>query len=102
MGIVGGPHDVLHSDELPARHPHPIIDERRKDLTPKVFARSELHRGRIEITVLVLGLVQLLQEERQPAHLVFGRDEPETRKPLEDAGEDQHDQGALHFMAEDR
>src|SRR5207237_2833202 len=42
------------------------------------------------------------QEAPQPTLLVSSRDGPETRKPLEDAGEDQHDQGALHFMAEDR
>src|SRR5881397_221675 len=77
MGIVGGPHDVLRSDELPAGDPYPIIDERREDLAPEVFTRRELQRRRIEIPVLFLGLVQLLQEERKPAHLVFRRDELE-------------------------
>src|SRR6266850_7627582 len=51
MGIVGGPHDVLHPDELPAGYPDPIIDERREDLAPEVFTRRELQRRRIEIPV---------------------------------------------------
>src|SRR2546425_4450934 len=101
MGIVGGPHDVLHSDELPAGYPYPISDERREDLAPEVFTRRELQRRRIEIPVLFLGLVQLLQKEGQPAHLVLCRDELQVGEPLQHAGEDQHDQRALHLMAED-
>src|SRR2546427_2044712 len=63
MGIIGGPHDVLHPNGLAAGHPYPIVDERRKDLAPEVFTGRELQRGRVEIPVLFLGLVQLLQKE---------------------------------------
>src|SRR5215470_1573322 len=98
--IVRGPHDVLDPDELAARHADPVVDERREDLPPEVFAGRELQRGRIEIAILVLRLIELLQEERNPADFVFRGDELEIREPLEHAGEDQHDQGPLDFVTE--
>src|SRR5215831_9002228 len=98
--IVRGPHDVLDPDELAARDPHAIVDERREDLAPEVFAGRELQRGRIEIAIFVLRLIELLQEERDPAHLVLGGDELEIRESLEHAGEDQHDERPLDFVTE--
>src|SRR5215831_20181089 len=98
--IVRGPHDVLDPDELAARDTHPIVDERREDLAPEVLAGRELQRGRIEIAIFVLGLIELLQEERNPADLVLGGDELEIRESLEHAGEDQHDERPLDFVTE--
>src|SRR5215467_5236430 len=57
MRIVRGPHDVLDPDELAARDADPIVDERREDLPPEVFAGRELQRSRIEVTIFVLRLI---------------------------------------------
>src|SRR4029434_3814671 len=101
VGVVGRPHDVLDPDELPAGHPHPVLDESRKDLTSEVLARGQLQRSRVQVAILVLRLIELLQEEGQPAHLVFRRHEFQTRKSLEDTGEDQDDECPLYFVAQD-
>src|SRR5215510_10827619 len=98
--IVRGPHDVLDPDELAARDPNPIVDERREDLAPEVVAGRELQRGRVEIAIFVLGLIEPLQEEWNPADLVLSGHEPEIRESLEHAGEDQHDERALDFVTE--
>src|SRR5262245_66664711 len=86
--IVRGPQEVLDPDELAARDPHAIVDERREDLAPEVFAGRELQRGRIEIAIFALRLIELLQEERDPADLVLRGHELEFRESLEHAGED--------------
>src|SRR5262245_5587669 len=98
--IVRGPHDVLDPDELTARHANPIVDERRVDLPPEVFAGRERQRGRVEVAILVLRLIELLEEERNPADFVLCGNELEMREPLEHAGEDQHDQGPLNLVTE--
>src|SRR5712691_1441485 len=100
MGVIGRPHDVLHPDELPRGHPYRIVDERREHLAPEILGRPELQRRRVQVAVLFLRLIELLQEEGEPAHLVFCRDDLQVGESLEHAREDQHDQRALHFMTE--
>src|SRR6267378_1470038 len=83
VGIVGGPHDVLDPDELAARHSDPIVDEGRKDLASEVLRGRELQRGRIEVAILFLRLIEFLQEKRKPADFILCGDELEMRESLE-------------------
>src|SRR5690606_383737 len=40
--VVGGPHEVVHADEISGEHADPVHDERGREVAPEVLARLEL------------------------------------------------------------
>jgi hypothetical protein len=76
---------VVHADELPSGHAYRVVDEGGVALPLEIFAGLHLEGGGIEILVLVLSLIELLQEEGQPAHFVLRRHKLEAGEALRQA-----------------
>src|SRR5262249_8436207 len=103
VGVIGGPHDVVYPNPLPAGDPKGVIDEGAIHLTPKVFAglQGQLRRPwrrSARWTEACKGSVHALQVVGQPAAVVLCRYELQAREPFQHAGEDEDAEGLLDFV----
>src|SRR6266849_800131 len=99
--IVGGPHELVDSDEVAVGDPDVVVDIGAVHLALEVFAglQAQLEAGRV--ATALEGAVHPLQVIRQPAAVVLSRDDPEIREAVEHAGEDEHAEGALDLVRQD-
>src|SRR5262245_15962050 len=100
--VVRGPHQLVDADKVAVGHADVVVDVGAVHLAPEVLAglepELEARRGAAELE----GEGHALQVVRQPAAVVLGRDDLELREPVEHAREDEHAEGALDLVREDR
>src|SRR5581483_1190728 len=84
VGVVGGPHHVVDTDEVPHLHGERLADERDQPVAPEVL-RRELLQGRARPhAVAPPVVVHVLEEVRDPTRTRLGRHHLQPREAVED------------------
>ena len=91
--VVGAPHQRLDADDVAHAHAVAVLLEAGEAVAvPEVGRERALLLEPVPLATtrpVRVGVVHLVEEERDPRELVLDRADPQPREPLEHAGEDE-------------
>jgi len=89
VGIIRGPHEVVHADHVAIGDADRIVHKRGADLPLEVLAGFQLEGTVDHLAVALKGMVHAPDKMIDPADVVFRGDELQVREPIQHPREDQ-------------
>ena len=87
---------------MPRHHADAIVLKSCRDLPPKIKARRIRDRLLFEIAIFLERMVEALEKMRDPADIVFDRDQAESGETLEHAGKNNFGERSLDRVMQRR